>query len=72
LKDNNIQHVDYLSIDCEGHELEILRGLDLRNYSVGLISCENNDEGGVANYLAEFGYRKFITACADSFYEKVK
>jgi len=36
------QHVDYLSIDTEGSEFEILSNFDFRKYSFGLITCEHN------------------------------
>src|SRR5215469_316694 len=42
LDENNIRHVDYMSIDTEGSEWKILRGLDLRTYDVTVLSIENN------------------------------
>jgi FkbM family methyltransferase len=36
------QHVDYLSIDTEGSEFEILSNFDFGKYSFGFITCEHN------------------------------
>ena len=35
-------HIDYLSIDTEGSEFEILSSLDFDRYSFGVITCEHN------------------------------
>ena len=36
------RHMDYLSIDTEGSEFEILNSLDFDKYSFGVITCEHN------------------------------
>jgi FkbM family methyltransferase len=38
LKENNITHIDYLSIDTEGSELSVLKSIDLDKYIVSVIS----------------------------------
>ena len=35
-------YIDYLSIDTEGSEFEILASLDFEKYSFGVITCEHN------------------------------
>ena len=43
LSDSDAPHLmDYLSIDTEGSELEILKGLDHERYSFRVITCEHN------------------------------
>jgi FkbM family methyltransferase len=44
---HGITHVDYLSIDTEGSEIQVLRGLDLERVAIELISVEvnYNDQG---------------------------
>ena len=43
LDDNNApQQIDYLSIDTEGSEFEILNNFDFSKYSFNVITCELN------------------------------
>ncbi len=41
-KYNSPQHINYISIDTEGSELEILKGIDFNRYLVDIISVEHN------------------------------
>jgi FkbM family methyltransferase len=36
------KHIDYLSIDTEGSEIDILNAFDFERYSFGVITCEHN------------------------------
>lgn len=38
----NIKNIDFLSIDTEGSELDILKTLDFNNYSIDVITIEDN------------------------------
>ncbi|OBH58691.1 FkbM family methyltransferase [Mycobacterium sp. E2479] len=44
LKECGVKTVDYLSIDVEGAELEVLRGIDFDRVQVNVISIEHNHE----------------------------
>lgn len=59
------QKIDYISIDTEGSELEVLQGLDFNRYDVGFLTIEHNFVPGkketLADYLAPFGFRPVLT-----------
>ena len=62
---NAPQEIDYISIDTEGSELEVLQGLDFNKYRVGFLTIEHNFVPGkkeaFAEYLAPFGFRPVLT-----------
>ena len=70
LEEIGTSEVDYMSIDAEGAELEILRGFDFEKNSCRLISIEQNgyDDGSAANYLGSLGYRNLGRICNDIFF----
>ncbi|MBW2937731.1 FkbM family methyltransferase [Aureisphaera sp. CAU 1614] len=59
--ENNITHVDILSIDVEGYEVEVLQGLDLTHISVGLFIIEANDATFKSRILQFFeAYKNYV------------
>lgn len=56
---NEISSIDFISIDVEGMEMEVLKTLDIAKYKPRIILLENpNNE--INEYLLTFGYRPFI------------
>lgn len=57
---NAPKFIDYLSLDTEGSELEILKGIDYNKYIFGLIDVEHNyvksKKNAIKNILTENGY----------------
>jgi FkbM family methyltransferase len=57
------KHIDYLSIDTEGSEYDILSHFDFKGYSFGVITCEHNStpvREQIFDLLTSKGYeRKF-------------
>ena len=53
-----IRHVDWLDLDAEGHELQILKGVDFTDVEIDIITVEANNRG-VDEFLESLGYRKF-------------
>ena len=55
-----LRHFDYLSIDTEGSELEVLHGIDFDRYSFGFVSIEHNEmeprRAEMRRYLEARGY----------------
>lgn len=51
--------IDFLSLDAEGYELEILKGLNLKKYrpKYMLIEIYNKDYENILNYLLENNYK---------------
>ena len=61
LKEYGISYVDYLSIDTEGGEYEILQSIDFEKYYIYIIGVENNyNDTPIRKFMAESGY-KFVT-----------
>ncbi len=52
--------IDFLSLDVEGAEYEVLSALDLRTYAIALMTIEHNHDlprqHKIRAYLAQFGY----------------
>jgi FkbM family methyltransferase len=73
-----IREVDYLSIDTEGNELNILRSLDYSRFPVRVIGFEHNDHWGepqrknkeaIHAILTANGYAKHMDIGVDSIYK---
>lgn len=52
--------IHYLNVDCEGHDLAVLQGLDFNRYPPNIISVEAlhaDDEQEIRNFLTPYGYQ---------------
>jgi FkbM family methyltransferase len=59
------EHIDYLSIDTEGSEFEILSAFDFSRYTFDVITCEHNfsaNRQAVHELLSRHGYRRTMEA----------
>jgi len=65
--------IDYLSLDTEGSELEILKSVDLHKYTIGLINVEHNHieprRTDIRDYLTSFGYEFIQEDSVDDWYK---
>ncbi len=60
LLERTVEEIDFVSIDVEGSELEVLAGFDLERYHPRVLVIEANDVTAAAKldaYLASRGYR---------------
>lgn len=60
--------IDYLSIDTEGSEFDILNSLDFDRWSFRVITCEHNHTPRRADILAlltKNGYRRVFEQCSE-------
>jgi FkbM family methyltransferase len=63
--------IDFLSIDVEGAELDVLRGFSLARYRPRLVIIEDNTFGQdrtVAEHLARYGYRPIARSFVNVWY----
>jgi FkbM family methyltransferase len=70
LRQYDMRHVDFASIDVEGAELDCLKGLLDKDIVVTTLAIENNyGETDVADYLAERGYVRLTTVGEDDIFK---
>lgn len=54
-----IQNIDYLSLDVEGHEFNVLKGVDWENTRISVITIEINSAfKNISAYLQRKGYKR--------------
>ena len=66
-KYNAPKYIDYLSIDTEGSEYEILSEFDFNSYSIKIITCEHNYtpmQEKIYKLLTSKGYVRKFTECS--------
>ena len=70
-----VERIDYLNIDCEGFELEVLRGTSLDRWRPRVISLEALDAGRLAqvrDHLAPFGYAELARTRITAFFGRTE
>jgi FkbM family methyltransferase len=63
--------IDFISIDVEGHEYEVLEGLSLERWKPKIMVLEDNsnfENSTVSNYLKKFGYVRFMRTGVNDWY----
>lgn len=65
------KNIDYISIDVEGSEMDIIKSIDFNKHNIYCISVENNyGEKNIEDYLNGFGYKLIKVVGADNFFIK--
>lgn len=65
--------IDFISIDVEGHEYEVLKGFSIEKWEPTIILVEDNsnlEDDTVKKYLKKFGYVKFMRTGVNDWYAK--
>ena len=71
LRKNNIYHIDFLSIDTEGGELDILKSIDFDTFSIDVICVEvHHKDGQIRQFLENKGFVFLKTIGVDEIYQK--
>ncbi|MFH1706668.1 MAG: FkbM family methyltransferase [Planctomycetota bacterium] len=70
---HGLEDVDWISIDVEGAELEVLKGAGLGTFKPGLLLIEDNSRGAssaVRDYVGQFGYTRVMRIGCNDLYER--
>lgn len=69
LEEQNVTNIDFITIDVEGHEMEVMKGFDIRKYTPAIIILEDNSNGldqNMDKYMEGYDYALFKrTGCND-------
>jgi hypothetical protein len=63
LEKNGFERVDFLSLDVEGMELDVLRGFQIKKYNPRLAMIElqfDSRDGAIIKYMKENGYAPIV------------
>lgn len=73
LTEAGISAIDFVSIDVEGHELDVLKGFSLDRFRPKIIIVEDNShiaEGNVRGFLEGKGYKNFFRTGVNDWYAR--
>lgn len=73
LEEAGAKHIDFMSIDVEGHELEALKGFTLDRWRPTIMILEDNGDlrdHSVRDYLVARGYQRFRRSGVNDWYSK--
>ena len=67
----NIKKIDFISVDTEGTELDVLKGFDFEQFDVKLFVIENNyEDKEIELFMQSKGYKKDLRYKINDFYTK--
>jgi len=73
LNENNILNVNYLSVDTEGAEINVIESIDFNQHTFDLISLEcNYNPETLHTVMRSKGYTFLQKVCGDNFYKKIR
>lgn len=69
------REIDFISIDVEGHELDVLKGFSIERWSPTVLILEDNsnfENADVKNHMKQFGYVRFMRTGVNDWYAHKK
>ena len=73
LEKHKMENIDFLSIDTEGSELDILSTLDFDKYNINVITIEDNyNDPKLMSFFIERGYEFVKKIKCDKIFKKIK
>jgi FkbM family methyltransferase len=73
LEEHEIYNIDYLSLDTEGNEFNILKTIDFNKFNIRVMSVENNYNNiEQTNYITSNGYYFHGRLEADEIFARIK
>lgn len=71
-KENNVNTIDYLSIDTEGSEFQVLKSINFDEILIDVISIENNyKDDECINFLKNKNYKRIASICGDDIFTRI-
>lgn len=61
----NVKHIDFISLDVEGHEIQILENINFQKYSFGFFTIEKSNPEKIKEIMQKNGYILFMEIGAD-------
>lgn len=72
LSQYNINYIDFLSIDTEGSEIDILSTIDFNKYYIDIITIEDNyNDTLLTQFFIDRGYKHVNTIRCDKIFKKI-
>ena len=76
LEEHGVAHVDFVSLDVEGAEIEVLSGIDFSRVDIECFTIENNKgherEIRIRKFMKDAGYKLIARLWLDDVYVKVR
>lgn len=71
LKYPAIDKIDFISVDVEGTEVDVMKGFDVKKWMPRVIVLENNyNDKSYEDYMSSVGYKKALRNVVNDFYIK--
>lgn len=61
MSERGLTTIDYLSLDVEGHELQVLKGVDWSTVKINVMTVEGNEDADdIRSFMKEKGYVEHV------------